>query len=322
VAGERPRNYWSHIFEVVAFLFTLGASVASLGHLTEGNGQLVLRGIAVVSVTYGVLLFSTGYLLANEHIRLRGEVAVDIVDIVSRQSSRNEEHVSVEIIVGRRDSEDMVKEMVEVRPDPQVVHRLVRPIMPNHWRMPRRLAEIDFRCTVDDGVEGPVVVAKRLVRAADYLLIWLIFRPTMTVPTTWRFQYRPKGLWRELRKSDHDLLVWHDTLSTDRRSPMVDFRIRFLFLDPEYKPRVAEHRDLGKTTPATRLATGEWEVTWQDSNPEGRRYEWTITRAPQGNGKQRSHRFRGRWDSTDTTSEPLHTWTPGRPQKGEEPHDA
>ncbi len=315
--GDRRDDFWSHIREVVAFLFTIGASVTSLGHWTAGTAQLVLRVVAVASAAYAALLFGGGYLAARDRGRLAGDqLAKDLVDIVTRQSAPNKERVSVDIFVGRRDVDDLVMETVQVQPDPQFIHRLVRPIMPDHWKMPRKLADIDFECSVDSSDDGPVQVHHRLIRTAEFLQVWLIFVPTVTGKTTWSFRYRPKGLWRVLRRTGRDRLVWHDTMPSDRTSPMIDFRIRFVFADPDYQPRVSELSGLGTVTPPVRLPTGGWEVTWQDPNPQGRRYEWTITLSPWRNGTKKSRWSVAQPDSTSTPNEPLRTWDPGhRPAK-------
>jgi hypothetical protein len=312
VRRHRPDDLWSHIREVVAFLFTIGASVISIGHWTAGPAQVVLRIVAVISAGYAALLFSAGYLAARDRDRLTADqFARDIVDIVTRQSSPNKERVSVDIVIGRRDTDDQVTEEIEVTPDRQFIHRLIRPVMPDHWKMPRRLTDIDFRCSVDDGSDGPVQVRYRPIRTAEYLQIWLIFVPTVTATTTWRFSYRPKGLWRELRRTGRDRLVWHDTMPAEGRSPMVDFRIRFLFSNPDYKPRVAELSGLGSVTRPVQLPDGRWVVVWHDDNPQGRRYEWTLTHSPWPQDSQRTFRIWPRRRPAEPARELLHTWDMG-----------
>ena len=275
------RGAWVRLRDGVVFLCTVGTSVSSLGNLTDGTTQVVLRIIAGLSSCYAMYLLIDWYRIVRRSDRVSAaDYARDIEDVVTRQAAPNEEKVLVEIIVGRDDNEDFVKEEVQVEPNPQVVHRLIRPIMPDHWKMPRRLTDIDFECMVDDSDDGPVLVRRRPMRTRDYLQIWLIFVPTLTKATTWRFQYRPKGLWRRLRTTGEDRLVWHDTMPSHGRSPLVDFRIRFVFTDNHFKPRVSERNNFGVVTPLGQRGAGEWVIEWHDPSPHGRRYEWTIARTP------------------------------------------
>lgn len=272
------RGVWRRFADVVAFLFMVGTSASSLGGWTAGTTQLVLRVVAVISAFYLLYLLVAWSVISRNERVTAAELSQDIEDVVTRHAASNEESVFVEVIIGRADHEDQVKEEIRVRPNPQVVHRLIRPIVPDHRRMPRRLTDIDFTCTVEPSDDGAVLVKPRPLRTKDYLQIWLIFVPSLTKPTTWRFEYRPKGLWRVLRETNQDRLVWHDTMPP--RSPMVDFRIRFVFADPGFKPGVRERSNIGTAVPPVQRSTGEWILEWHDPSPQGSRYEWTITRVP------------------------------------------
>ncbi len=281
MSRNERRGSWTRFQDAVVFLFTVGTGASALGGWTAGTAQVVLRVVAGIAAVYLIYLLGTYYRLSRENDLVSAEELIrDIEDVVTRQSAPNEESVQVKIIVGCSDEGDRVQEEVRVRPNPQVVNRIIRPVMPYHWRRPDHLRDIEFTCAVDESDDGPVLVRPRPMRNREYLQIWLIFTPTLTKPTVWRFQYRPRGLWRELRETGHDRLVWHDTMPSDGRSPMVDFRITFVFTDSAFKPRVSERNGYGTTSSPTRSSTGEWVVDWHDPNPQGRRYEWVIARTP------------------------------------------
>ncbi|MBE3201253.1 hypothetical protein IHE48_09670 [Frankia sp. CH37] len=260
-------------------MFTVGGGVSSLAGLTAGTAQIVLRAITALLTLYLVYTFSNYYRISRVKDSTSTEdVICDIEDVVTRQAAPHDEVVHVRITIGRTKDDDRVEEEVHVTPNSQVVNRLIRPIMPYHWRRPDRLRDIEFDCSVDESDDGQVLVRARPMLHQEYLQIWLIFTPTLTKPTVWRFWYRPRGLWNELREKDRDRLVWNDIMPSNGRSPLTDFTITFVFADPGFKPGVTERNGYGTVKGPDRSETGEWVVEWRDPSPQGRRYEWTITR--------------------------------------------
>jgi len=235
--------------------------------------------IAAVSGSYLLWLLLRYFRLTRSGTRasLR-QLEGDIEDTVSRQAEANEEKVHVQLTIGLDDSGDKIDETVEVRPNPQLVDRMIRPITTFDSKPPMRLPDFGFRAWVDDSANGPAQVRSRPLRIKGGLYVWLIFTPTLTKPVTWHCSYTKRALWADLRKRGHDRLVWNDDMPANGRSPMTDFRVTFVFNDPGFRPNVRERHGFGAGSAPRRENGGSWVIEWQDPNPQGRRYEWEITR--------------------------------------------
>ncbi|MBL7487962.1 hypothetical protein I6A60_21380 [Frankia sp. AgB1.9] len=274
---------WARVREVIVFIFTIGTSVAALSGLTGGAAQVVLRVIAAVSAGYLLSVLLRYFRLTRDGIhasvssqlRQREE---DIEDTFSRQAEANEEKVHVQATIGLDDTSDKVEETVEVHPNRQLVARMIRPITTSDRRLPKTLSDFAFRAWVDDSANGPAWIRSTVLRIKGRLYVWLIFTPTLTKPVTWHCSYAPRGLWADLRKSGHDKLIWNDIMPANGRSPMTDFRVSFVFKDPRFAPNVREKNGFGACSPSRRVNGGSWVIEWHDPNPQGRRYEWEVSR--------------------------------------------
>lgn len=287
MVSEGNREFWQHYRELVTFAFTVAAGAASLGGWDPSTARLVLRILAVASGVY--LVFRLGRVHEISRIvdmkgRGMSRYLEAIVRVCDRQTPLYEEEVYLNLVIGTNDDEDEVIQEFSTKPTPQLVQRLVRPITPFHQKGRPQFADMSFRCEVEAGDDGdtratilPIDMGKSPWR------VWLIFEPAIAALTKWRLSYRPKGLWRPLRSEHRDTLVWNDRVGHDGNSPMTDFRVRFTFLDRNFRPRVVEQNNLGMSTPASRGPDGEWIIDWHDSNPRGHRYTWEIIRVDHSN---------------------------------------
>ncbi|OHV40776.1 MULTISPECIES: hypothetical protein [Pseudofrankia] len=274
---------WARARDVITFICTIGTSVAGLSGWTGGAAQVVLRAIAAVSGSYFLWLLLRYFRLTRSGTRaslskeLR-QLEGDIVDTISRQAEANEEKVHVQLTIGLDDSGDRVDETVEVDPNPQLVARMIRPITTFGSKPPKELSDFAFDARVDDSANGPAQVRSTALEIKGQLYVWLIFKPTLTKPVTWHCSYTQRALWADLRKSGHDRLVWNDDMPANGRSPMTDFHVSFAFKDPGFRPNVREKNSFGVCSAPRRENDGSWVIDWQDPSPQGRRYEWEITR--------------------------------------------
>ncbi|HET8642898.1 MAG TPA: hypothetical protein VFM37_13250, partial [Pseudonocardiaceae bacterium] len=68
-------------------------------------------------------------------------------------------------------------------PDPQVVYKTVRPIVPTGMKKLVRLDDLDFTVKVENGDDGRIHVEKSaLEEKEDFLLVGLHFVPVLTCP--------------------------------------------------------------------------------------------------------------------------------------------
>jgi hypothetical protein len=287
VSDEERNASWARIRDVIVFLCTIGTSVASLSGWTRGASEIVLRVIAGLSGGY-ILWLTARWSWAirkgrrsQARKRLR-EFEADVVDTVSRLAEANEEKVHLRVTVGLRDGDDVVESEVEVDPDERagLVQRLIRPVA-THGQIPSaRLSDISFQASVDESSNGPAGVRCQAVPVRGRLYVWMIFSPTLTKPVTWRCSYSPPRLWADLRMNGYDSLGWTDVMPAGGRSPMRDFRLTFVFKDPAFRPNVKENNEFGTVMPARRGPCGSWIIEWHDPSPQGKRYDWRITRVP------------------------------------------
>jgi hypothetical protein len=282
--SPRGEEFWTRYRDVVVFLFTVATGASSLGGWTSATTQLVLRTLSFACGAYFIYRMFAHFLTdrAVERSSRAVKCYTEAVErVCDRQVPLYEEKVFVDVVIGRDDAEDKVLEEISTRPTPQLVQRLIRPIAPLHRKGPTRLGDIDLKCEIDDGDDGAIQVTALPVESSrGFLRVWLVFDPALTKPATWRLQYRPAGLWRPLREKNRDVLIWHDRVPYDGRSPMIDFRVRFRFLDPDFRPGVVERNNLGAIVSTDRGSDGEWCVVWHDPNPCGHRYHWDLTRSP------------------------------------------
>ncbi len=284
VRARTSDEFWERYREVVVFLFTVGPAVSSLAGWTQGTAEKLLRLLAVISGVYLIYRLVILYRISRadglELWRPRPYMQA-IERLCDRQVALFDEEVRTEIVVGRNDAEDVVSQETSTTPTPLMTQRLIRPIAPFHLRRPARLSKIKFSCQVNEGDDGPVsVTTLPILNTAGYLRVLLLFEPALTKKTRWTLRYQPHGLWRELRKNNRDILIWNDRFPFNGRSSMTDFRVRFVFKDPKFKPNVEEQNGQGEILSRNQMVTGEWVIEWNDPHPQGYRYEWQITRVP------------------------------------------
>jgi hypothetical protein len=188
-----------------------------------------------------------------------------------------DERVELTIFVGEDDDGDLVEERIWTNPTPELVCRTMRPIVPDDGRVHGR-DDIDFKCAVVSGDETKVSVLQ-LRAEPRRLQLWLGFDPVIDDEAEWWVRYQPRGLWRPLRETGSDYLMWDDETPNNvfGYSPLRDFRIIFVF-PADWAPRVVEIRRRGRVTPAHRRDDGRWMIEWHDPNPGGHRYRWDLHR--------------------------------------------
>jgi hypothetical protein len=280
--ADRPdRDLWAPFRDLVTFAFTVATGAASLGGWSPTTGRLALRGIAVLGGLY--IVFRLGNLyrasrLTDQRDQRMTEIFDAITRVCDRQAPSHEEEVTLTVTIGRTDEEDTILQEFSTKPTPQLVQRLIRPITPLHQKGRPSLSDMNFTCEVDNGSGPPVRVTSLPIDTSTPWRVWLIFEPAITSLRKWHIRYQQRGMWRPLRKDHRDTLVWNDRVPHDGRSPMTDFKVRFVFLDSRYRPNVVEQSGLGTTSALTRGTQGEWVIEWHDPAPRGHRYKWEIVR--------------------------------------------
>jgi hypothetical protein len=251
--------------------------------LAERERELTERGKEVAELQRG--LAERGRQLAE----LEKEFAKrsDALAEVARCQMTYEQELVITVIIGLSDDQDQVREDVRMKPDPWVVYKIVRPIVPTYLKKLVRLADINFTVAVENGDGGRIhVEPTALEEEEDFLLVGLRFRPVLTKFTKWQMAYRPTALWRPFRESGVDTLAWDNRMRNNLggKCPLIKFAVRFVFLDRDCNPNVVETGDRGAVE-RSRNENGEWVIEWCDQNPGPFRYEWSIVGSPGATGR-------------------------------------
>lgn len=276
---------------VVASLLGLVSTVVQLGGWTTGIWQVVARAILGGCFLYAVVRVLFALLIRrNRDLGSRSsELEEAIWHIYDRQLAGYSEETEITVIVGADRDGDRIIERVRCEPHPLLVYRMIRPIVPASPRPPN-FDELEFSCDSDDTGITFLPVAKD-----NKLWALLLFGSAIEAPITWRAQYRPRGLWDELRQIGVDDLRWADrkqgamvreltvarvTASLGgarRRSAMTRFTVHFVFPASLRPLRVVENNDRGNPVgPPVEEPDGSWRVTWTDDTPEGEAYWWRL----------------------------------------------
>ncbi|MET8153530.1 hypothetical protein ACIBSW_22845 [Actinoplanes sp. NPDC049668] len=282
---------------ILAVVFTgivLGvvADIAQLSVMPTGFSRFLLIAVFLTGLLY--LVIQIWHLFFLEKVReLRGEVAAGALTLsevrsahqrcleaIERTSDRERplfsETLEVTVIIGKDDDADLVVEKRITTPAPLVTNRTMRPIVPTYLERICSKDDIGFTAHREGG-EITVIPLREQINA---LKLWLVFDPAMSVPSEWRVEYRPKGLWQPLRKQGFDHLGWDDRLQTTNGTPsaFTFFSISFHF-PAGSSPIVKELHGHGELSPPDKNDDGTWKVVWRDKDPAGRRYDWDIGQA-------------------------------------------
>ena len=276
---------------------TLGLAAGIIAvTILRGTGRSVIIATAVVSLFPLVARIWNHYYLEridglnHEVETLKSQLNVthsghqrylEAIDrIVDQEGPAYAEYLELTVVVGEDDESDSVVERRRTAPMPRITNRAIRPITPTDSHVRAALQDLDVRCVV----EQPAGSVKALPLAEDrFPRLWLIFEPGMTEPFTWEISYRPRALWRPLRERRFDHLTWTDRLPAEAggNSTLTGLEVTFMFPASAGLPHVRERHSHGEMDePKLSGDRGQWRVTWRDTAPAGRRYEWDIAQVP------------------------------------------
>ena len=196
--------------------------------------------------------------------------------LVDRQLTLFEERVEITLAVGGDHGPDTVVERRWTTPKPYVVHRMLRPIVPDGGAG-RTAAELAPSCDVHGrDVHADVLT---LTESDGLPLAVVLFRPGLSEPTDWTLRYRADGLWDELRDTGADTLFWDTATSRGRggHHPTVTevvFRLEF----PPGWTGVGLTEMSGAGTVGTDVRpSGQQVLEWRDAQPAAAGYRWHLT---------------------------------------------
>jgi hypothetical protein len=269
-----------------SFLIGIGSGVAGL--MTAGSaGNVALRIVAGVCLTY-VVARLLNVLLVVDRRRLndriedlcaeRYRILGALERLIDRQGLQYGEAIEIDVTIGCTDADDLVVQRHVTTPNPYLYYRSVRPIVPVDLPVPTTYEDLDLRVDIEDGQGERALVFPFLTNNRVRVLV--VFEPSVDREITWTLTYRPRGLWRPLRRHGVDQLVW------DARSPsgrnddatLTAFAVRFHF--PSRRRGTVIERTRRGTVTRRQVNGVPGTAVWTDANPAGRRYVWDLNLDP------------------------------------------
>ena len=192
--------------------------------------------------------------------------------ITDRQTPLFTERVEITVTIGETAAEDAVEERRWTMPEPYLIYRVTRPILPGS---PIDADDLAVSCEVV-GRDVGVAVQSILDRKRQHKLL-VTFQPGLEKETQWVLRYRTPGLWDPLREGGDDTMFWVPGVLDKAHSAtsITELTVRFVFPADSTSMDVAEHKGLG-ITEAQLLEDGRRMLRWRALQPGGGRYEWSL----------------------------------------------
>ena len=295
----KPRRRTKPLILATAFsgvILGVVADIAQLGVFPNRLSRALLIAVALTGLLYLVIKVWQFYYaekvrelriqLAIEaekvtHMRSAHQLCLEAIERISeRERPLFSEALEVTVHIGEDDDADLIVEKRITTPKPLVTNRTMRPIVPTHGEQIASLDAITFTASRDDGEITFIPLREQINR----LKVWLVFDPPISTKTEWRVEYRPKGLWRPFRERGFDELGWDDRLQSTNGTPsaFTSFTVTFRFPASDQQPSVKERHDHGRLMDPVQQSDRTWQVTWRDSQPAGRRYDWDFAQPLRG----------------------------------------
>ena len=192
--------------------------------------------------------------------------------ITDRQTPLFTERVEITVTIGDSAAEDAVEERRWTTPEPYLIYRVTRPILPGS---PVEAEDLAVSCEVV-GRDVGVAVQSILDRNRQHKLL-VTFQPGLEKETQWVLRYRTPGLWDPLRGGGDDTMFWVPGVLDKAHSAtsITELGVRFVFPADATSMDVTERKGLG-VTEEEHLEDGRHLLRWRALHPGGGRYEWSL----------------------------------------------